>query len=207
MKIAGEAVYVDSAGKKHSIEGIGSLPDNNELQSLNATGEFSFDKISCDEMKVSGSCEGKSLTAKNISADGTIEVDTVNVEERFKLSGSAEIKSLVAKEIIMESRGGLIDSIKCDSLKIFHGEIHEFGASILSKIFGDKSSHHNNARVRIESIDAETVHLENCVVGEVKCKDAFIGANCVIDKLHVSGECKVADDSKVGETIRTNPDA
>ena len=205
MKIAGEAVYVDATGKKHSIEGIGSLPDNNDLQSLNVTGEFSFDEISCDEMKISGSCVGKSLTAKNISAEGTVEVDAVNVEERFKLSGSADIEKITAKEIIMESRGGSIGSIKCDKLKIFHGEIHEFGSSILSRIFGDKSTH-NNPRVRIENIDAETVHLENCAVVEVKCKDAFIGANCVIDKLHVSGECKVAEDSKVGETIRTNPD-
>ena len=186
MKIAGEAVYVDAAGKKHSIEGIGSLPDNNELQSLNAAGDFSFDKISCEDMKISGSCEGKSLNAKNISVEGTIEVAAVNVEERFK-------------------RGGLIGSIKCDSLKIFHGEIHEFGSSILSRIFGGKATH-NNSRVRIENIDAGTVHLENCAVVEVKCKDAFIGANCVIDKLTVSGECKVAGDSKVGETIRTNPD-
>lgn len=201
MKIAGEAVYVDTAGKKHSIEGIGSLP-NNDLQRLNATGEFSFDKMSCEEMKISGSCAGKSLTAKNISAEGTVEVDAVNVEERFKLSGSAEIKDLVAKEVIMESRGGAIDSIKCDDLKIFHGEIHEFGSSIFSKIFGGKSTH-NNSRVHIENIDAETVHLENCAVVEVKCKDAFIGANCVIDKLLVSGECKVADGSTVGETIHT----
>ena len=203
MKIAGEAVYVDAAGKKHSIEGIGSLPDNNELQSLDAVGEFSFDEISCDDMKISGSCEGKSLIAKNISADGTFEVAVVNVEERFKLSGSADIEKITAKEIIMESRGGTIGAIKCGKLKIFHGEIHEVGSSILSKIFGEKVSHNNNSRVHIENIDAETVHLENCAVAEVKCNDAFIGANCVIDKLFVAGECKVVPDSTVGETIRT----
>ena len=202
MKIEGIASYIDKAGKHHSIEGIGSLPDNNELQSLNVSGEFSFDTISCEDMKVSGSCEGKTLTAKNISAEGTIEVAVVNVAENFKLSGSAEIKSLVAKEIIMESRGGSINSIKCDKLKIFHGEIREVGASIFSKIFGGKTSH-NNSRVRIEKIDAETIHLENCAVVEIKCKDAFIGSNCAIDKLLVSGECKVADDSTVGETIHT----
>ena len=203
MKIAGEAVYVDAAGKKHSIEGIGSLPDNNDLQSLNVTGEFSFDEISCDDMKISGSCEGKSLNAKNISAEGTVEVDAVNVEERFKLSGSADIEKITAKEIIMESRGGSIGSIKCDKLKIFHGEIHEFGSSILSRIFDGKSSRHNNSRVRIENIDAETVHLENCAVEVIRCKDIFIGSNCAIEKLFISGECKVVSDSTVGETIRT----
>ena len=119
MKIAGEAVYVDAAGKRHSIEGYGSLPDGDELQTLNASGEFSFGKISCGDVKISGSCEGKSLAAKNISVEGSCEVDAVNVEEKFKLSGSAEIETLCAKKIVIESRGGSIGSINCDVLKIF----------------------------------------------------------------------------------------
>lgn len=203
MKIAGEAVYVDAAGKRHSIEGLGSLPDNDELQSLNAAGEFSFDKLSCGEMKISGSCEGKSLTAQNVSAEGSFEVAAADVAEKFQLSGSAEIDRLRAKKIVMESRGGSIGAIKCDKLKIFHGEIHDVGSSILSRVFGGKVSHQSNSRVRIETIDAETVELENCEVDVIKCRDAFIGKNCAIKKLSVSGECTVADDSTVGETIRT----
>ena len=202
MKILGEAVYVNADGIRHSVEGIGNLPDNNELKSLDAGGEFSFDKISCEEIKISGSCEGKSITAKNISAEGTFEVVSVNVEGKFKLSGSAEIDKIIAKEILMESRGGSIGAIKCDKLKIFHGEIHEVGSSILSKIFGGKVLH-NNSRVQIKSIDAETVHLENCAVEVIRCKDIFIGSNCAIEKLFISGECKVVSDSTVGETIRT----
>ena len=203
MKIAGEAVYVDAAGKRHSIEGLGSLPDNKELQSLNAAGEFSFGEISCDELKVSGSCSGKSIAAKNISAEGSFEVDAVNVEEKFKLSGGVRVDDLCAKEILIESRGGSIGAIKCGKLKIFHNEVHEVGSSIFSRIFNHKVSHHSDSRVRIETIDAETVHLENCDVDVIKCRDAFIGKNCAIEKLSVSGECKVADDSTVGETIRT----
>lgn len=203
MKIAGEAVYVDAAGKRHSIEGLGSLPDNDELRSLDAAGEFSFGGISCDEMKVSGSCSGKSVAAKNISAEGSFEVDAVKVEEKFKLSGSAEIDSLHAKEILIESRGGSIGAIKCGKLKIFHNEIHEVGSSILSRIFNHKVSQHSDSRVRIETIDAETVHLENCEVNVIRCKDVFIGKNCAVEKLFVAGECTVADDSTVGETIRT----
>ena len=200
MKIEGIASYIDKAGKRHSIEGIGSLPDGGELENLNVEGAFSFDKISCDDIKILGECNGKSINGKKISTEGTIDVEYVEVET-FKLSGSADINKLVAKEIIMESRGGTIGDIKCDELKIFHGEIHEFGASIISRIFGGKVSRHNNSRVQIKNIEAETVHLENCAVNVIKCKDAFIGKNCVIDKLLVSGECKVADDSTVGETV------
>lgn len=206
MRIAGEAVYVDAKGKRHSIEGLGSLPDNNELQSLNAAGEFSFDKISCDEVKISGSCEGKSLNAKKISVEGSFEVDVVTVEKIFNLSGSIDVETLTAEEIIMESRGGSADTIKCDRLKIFHGEIHETGSSILSKIFGNKISRQSNSRVRIKNIDAKTVELENCEVDVIKCRDAIIGTNCIIKKLFVAGKCTIADNSTVGETIYTKSD-
>lgn len=202
MKIEGIASYVDKAGKRHSIEGIGSLPDGDELENLNVEGSFSFDKISCDDIKISGECNGKSINGKKISTEGTIDVEYVEVET-FKLSGSADINKIVAKKITMESRGGSIGDIKCDELKIFHGDIHEVGASIISKIFGGKVSHNNNSRVRIKNIEAETIHLENCAVDVITCKDASIGKNCVIDKLLVSGDCKVADDSTVGETVHT----
>lgn len=201
MGIEGIASYVDAMGERHSIEGVGTLP-NTPLQSVSVSGSFSFDELSCDILQVEGECNGKSIVAKKISAEGSFDADSVEVET-FKLSGSVGSEKIVAKEILIESRGGSVGSIRCDKLKIFHGEIHEVGSSIMSKIFGGKISHHNNPRVQIKTIDAETVHLENCAVEVIKCKDAFIGKNCAIEKLFVAGECKVAPDSTVGETIRT----
>lgn len=201
MKIEGEAVYIDAAGKRHSIEGVGNVPDNIALQKLKVSGSFKFDAVSCDEVKISGECNGKSLNAKNISVEGTAYIDTVEADS-FQLSGSAKICNLVAEEIIIESRKGTIDSIKCGKLKIFHDEINEVGSSIMARIFGVKVSNHSDSLVHIKTIDAETVHLENCAVEVIRCKNALIGSNCAIDKLFVAGECKVADDSTVGETIR-----
>lgn len=206
MKIAGKAVYVDAAGKHHSIKGVGNVPNNVALQKLKVSGSFTFDEVSCDDVKISGECDGKSFNAKNISVEGTADIDSVK-SESFKLSGSADINKLIAEEIIIESRKGKIGAIKCGKLKIFHEEINEVGSAILSRLFGGKVSHHSNSRVRIENIDAETVELENCEVDVIKCRDAFIGTNCAIKKLSVSGECKVADDSTVGETIRTESDS
>ncbi|MBR6888355.1 MAG: hypothetical protein IKN16_07920 [Selenomonadaceae bacterium] len=203
MKIEGIASYVDKSGKHHSIEGIGSLPDNVALESLEVAGEFSFDKISCDRVKTSGEIDGKSLSGKNFSGEGTVAVDAVEFET-FKLSGSADIDKLVAEEIIMESRGGSIGKIKCRNVKIFHGEIHNVGSSIMSKIFGGKSE--QSSRVQIKSIEADKIHVENCAVDVIRCKDAFIGKNCVIEKLFVAGECKIDSNSTVGETIRTASD-
>lgn len=201
MKIEGEGFCIDSNGKRHSVAGIGSLPDSDSLQKLSVSGSGSFDNISCDEVKIEGDGRGKSINAKNISVAGSFEVDSVKVEKTFKISGSVKIENFFAEEIVMESRGGSIGSVKCGEIKIFHSDGFDSGG-IFSKIFGGKTSHGNSSRVKIKNIDAEKVELKNCEVGEIKCKDAFIDSNCVIEKLIVTGECEIAADSKVGETVR-----
>lgn len=202
MKIEGEAVYIDAAGKRHTIEGVGNVPKDVALQKLKVSGLFKFDKVSCDDISISGECNGKSLNAKNISVEGTADIDTVDAD-LFQLSGSARIDDIVAEKIIIESRKGTIGVIKCGKLKIFHEETNSLDESILSKIFGGIASHHSDSRVNVKSIDAESIHLENCAVDVIRCKDAFIGSNCAINRLFVAGECKVADASTVGETIHT----
>ena len=201
MKIEGEAKYVDAQGKRYSIEGIGSLPDATALQSLNVSGSLDFGEIFCDKIKIEGECFGKSITAKNISVSGSFEVDAVKVEETFKVEGSVDSDNISAAEIVMETRGGKIGNVNCNKIKIFHGESCDIGGSILSNIFGRKVFQ-NNSRVQIKTIDAEKVDLQNCEVEEIHCQDAVINSNCVIEKLIVKGECKVAADSKIGETIR-----
>lgn len=199
MKIEGEAVYIDAVGKRHKVEGVGNIPGV-FLQKLKVSGTFTFDEVSCDDIKISGECDGKLLNAKNISIEGTSDIDTAQADS-FELRGSAEIDKLVAEKILIDSRKGKIGEIKCRELKIFHREIHS--SSMFSKIFGGGVSHKSNSRVKIKSVEAEEIRLENCAVDAIRCKDAFIGSNCTIEKLFVAGECKVADDSTVGETIHT----
>ena len=201
MRVEGEGFCIDSNGKRHSVAGIGSLPDSDSLQKLSISGAVSFDNISCDEAKIEGDGRGKSINAKNISVSGSFEVDSVKVEKKFKVSGSVQLENLSAEEIVMESRGGSIGSVKCGKIKIYHSDGFN-SEGIFSKIFGGKSSHAISSRVKIKNIDAEKVELKNCEVGEIKCKDAIIDSNCVIEKLIVTGECEIAADSKVGETVR-----
>ena len=218
MKIKGSGSYTDAVGKSRMILGIGELSDAEKFRELKVSGNISFDKISCDEvkisgkceggsieaqdLKISGKCEGKSVSAKNFSASGKMEIDSIKVEQIVELKGKPELGSVEADEIIIESRSGSVDEIKCRKLKIFNRVIETDSAFVL-KIFGEEISGFDKfSRVRIKNIDAEKVELENCEVDIVRCQDAFIGANCAIDKLFVAGECKVADDSTVGETIR-----
>lgn len=202
MKIEGEAIYVDSTGKRHSVEGVGSLPDDILFESLNVSGSCSFANISCDKVKIEGECAGKSIKAKKISASGSVEIDSIKIEGDLEVSGSVESAFISAKEILLESRGSSIGEIKCDTIKIFENK--SINSSILSKIFGHSSLTNINSRVRIKKIDAITVDLQNCSVGEITCRDAFIGENCAIEKLIVADKCDVATSSTVGEIIRAN---
>ena len=184
MKIAGEATYVDKGGHRRTIAGLGSVSDG-ELESLKVSGSCTFDEIDCDEITVEGECVGS----------------TLKVEGKLNVSGSVHSDELDAGEIVMESRGGSIGEIKCGRIKIFeHGGV-EINGGFLSRIFGS-SARSMDSRVRIKSIDADEVNLQNCEVDAIKCKDAIIGSNCVIGTLNVEGRCEVADGSTVKETIR-----
>lgn len=195
MHIEGEAVYTDLNDKRHSMEGEGNS-DITELKSLKVEGELTFESITCDDIVIEGECIGKSAVAKDFSVSGSIEIDSVTVEDTFKVSGSTEIKNLNAKEIIMESRDGSIGEIKCDEIRIYHVDKPD---KFFSKILRP-----NKSKVRIGKIDGGKVELANCDVEEINCRDAYIGLNCVVKKLMFEGECEIDVDSKVEELIDKN---
>ena len=177
--------------------------DSIVAQSLNVSGKLSFEEIFCDRITVAGKCTGDSLTAKNFSADGKIEIDSLKVEQSFELKGKPKINFVDADEIFIATRNGFLGEVKCRKIKISN-EANIFAGEDFAKIFSERFNFDkSNSRICIKTIDAETVDLENCEVDVIKCKDAFIGKNCAIEKLFVAGECKVAVDSKVGETIYT----
>lgn len=208
MKIRGEAVYVNTEGTHHEIKGVGIISDSSALQKMKISGELSFDEIFCDSVIIEGKCEGGSLTAKIFSVEGKAEIDSIKVEQTFKLEGKPKLGKVEADEIVIESCSGSIGEVKCRRMKIFNRS-NAVNMVVFTKAFGKKffskelSDFNDIPRVRVKNIDAEKVELENCEVDVVRCQDAFIGANCVIEKLFVAGECSVAGDSTVGETIRT----
>lgn len=189
MKIKGSGTYTDTDGANQNVFGVGELADDKKLRKLEVSGSLSFEKISCDKISVSGKCKGDSVIAKDFSASGKVEVDSLMIEQNLEISGKPKIDFMTADEVVIVSRAGSVVKIKCRTIKIYDDSPDLFDV--------------HNSRISIKKIDADTVELENCAVDVIRCKDAFIGFNCAIEKLFVAGECKVADDSKVGETIRT----
>lgn len=192
MKILGEGNYVDVKGRRHHVEGIRKFSDDTLLKSLKVSGTVSFEKISCDTIEISGECSGDSLTAKNLFVEGTLKVRSVNVTEKLTVEGSLNVSSVAAMQVFIESQTGSVDEVKCKQIKIFNND--EFVTPQRLYIY-------------IKNIDAEKVELKNCKVEVIRCKNAFIGSNCAIEKLFVAGECKVAPDSTVGETIFSTSDS
>lgn len=234
MRIKGSGVYTDATGKNRRILGIGELSDDKKLLELKVSGNISFDDISCEEINVSGKCdggsinaqnlkisggllfndisceeanisgkcEGKSISAKNFSASGKVKVDSLTIEENLSLSGKPQIDSMTADEVCIASRDGFIGKIVCHKVRILDN-VYTFNEGFFVKNFIENVSFKDKifSRVQIKSIEADIVELENCKVDVIRCQDASIGSNCSIEKLFVAGECKVADDSTVNETI------
>ncbi len=235
MKIRGSGIYTDATGQNRRILGVGELSDDEKLRELKVSGNISFDKIlcndvrisgkckggsitaqdlkisgglsfddiSCEEAYISGKCEGKSVSAENFSVSGKIEIDFLTIGKTLKLSGRPKIDSVTADEIFIGASDGFIGEIKCRNLKIFKGT-GSFGGEIFGENFFENFLfNESHSRIHVKKIDAEKIALESCAADVIKCKDIFIGSNCAIEKLFVSGECKIVADSTVGETIRT----
>lgn len=201
MKIKGTGTYKDVGGKNHSIFGVGELADSEKLQKLEVAGSLSFEKISCDKIHVSGKCNGDFIFAQVLKISGTCEIESVTIEQILEIAGKMQIDSVVADEILILSRSGFLGDVKCRKIKIYDDSA-KFGDEMFKKNFiGYFAPMQSWSRVRLKNIESEIVILENCEVGVIRCRDAFIGSNCAIEKLFVTGKCEIAADSTVSEKI------
>lgn len=203
MKIKGEATYIDENGKIHKIEGKITLPEETTFQKLKIDGKVTFENLSCDKLDVDGKCDGGIISAKNISIDGKIKADTVKVEQLFEVDGKAKISEVESDEFILDSRSSSIGEIKCKKLKIFSRGNDKVAQIFIGKIFDSEFEYsQDDSCVMIGKISAVKVDLANCEVGEIRCNNAVIRSNCTIDKLIVSGEYEIAENSKVIEIVK-----
>ncbi|MBQ7629122.1 MAG: hypothetical protein IJS81_02765 [Selenomonadaceae bacterium] len=165
MKIKGSGIYKDANGKNHRIIGVGELSDEGKLQELTASGNISFDKILCNEVRLSGKCQGGSINAQDLKISGGLSFDNISCEEadisgkcegksfsaeNFSMSGKIEIDSLTIGKTLKLSGRPKIDSATADEIFIgasggFIGEIKcrnlkiiKGTASFAGEIFGEK---------------------------------------------------------------------
>ena len=200
MNIKGIVNYVDENNKKHETAGICTLKDDIKLKSIDVKGMLSFDKIICDKINIEGDCTGNEISGKKIFISGKFNVDNVSMEQNIKIVGVAHSNLLKAEKVIIESRAGTIKQINCDKIKIFDNN-DNIDISIIKNIFNIRHVK-NNARIHINDIDANNVEIQNCEIKSIKCKNAIIGTNCLIEELFVEDSYKIANDSTVNKIVR-----
>ena len=201
MKIMGSGTCKDAAGKSHSVLGVGTLTDDENFRNLKVAGNLSFQKISCGKISVSGKCEGDFVSARTLKISGSCEINSVTIEQTLEIAGRVEIDSVTAEEILIASRSGTLGDIKCRKITIHDDSAKFYGEVFEKNIIGHFAAMQNRSRVRVKNIEAGVVELENCEVDVIRCRDAFIGSNCAIEKLFIAGKCEIAADSTVGEKI------
>lgn len=133
MKIKGSGTYTDASGRSHTILGIGKLSDDENLRDLQVSGKLEFDKISCDEISVSGKCDGGSISANDLETSGELLFDNIFCDEvnisgkcigdsvsakNFSVSGKAKIDSLTLEENLNLSGKPEINSVTADEIVI-----------------------------------------------------------------------------------------
>ena len=227
MRIKGSGEYTDAKGHSRRIIGRSELSDGENLQELKVSGNVSFSRMSCNNISVSGKCEGGNILAQNLKVSGEILFDDISCD-RINISGTCDgkaiktnnalvsgkmkIDSLKVEETLKLSGRVQIDSITADEIFIGsrNGFLNEIKCKRLkifehSKQFGIEMFGNlfdeDNSRVQIKSIEAQSVELENCLVDVIKCQNALIGENCAIKKIYVAGECKVTADSTVDDIV------
>ena len=196
MKILGSASYTSKSGKRLSLEGVGTLPDELDFKSLKVEGTISFDSLTCEHLKVEGECTGETISADEISIAGTSNVKSIKAGRSVEIEGTIKAVSIECNEISICSQSGKIEQLQCKSVRIYNE------SDKTSKSMFGFSKRKNTSRVWIKNIRAERVELQNCEAEFVECKTANVRANCIIEKLIVEGDCEIATDSKVSEVVR-----
>ena len=202
IEVSGSLSFEKISCEKVSVSG---KCEGNSItaKSLEVSGEMSIKNIFGKEVEISGRCKGDSINAKNFSTSGKIEYNSLTIEQTLRISGKPQINFVTADEILIATNNGFLGEVKCRKIRIFD-DLERFAEEFFGKIFiEDFSFNKSHSRVQIKNIRAESVDLENCEVDVIRCKDALIGSNCMIEKLFVTGKCEIAADSKVTEIIRT----
>lgn len=139
---------------------------------------------------ISGSCgiEGEAR-AKEIKISGSIHCGGNLSAERFACSGKTEIPGLLNAETIEISASGRceVGDIGCGSITV-QREWSVFGADRIC--------------LKAESIEGDTISLENTEAEVVRGKNVTIGRRCEIGRVEYSETLEIVDGGKVGEQVR-----
>lgn len=198
--------------KKLTFQGSGTIAGDSAVDVIEGTGSGVFEgTVEADAFSFSGKASvGGDLRARTVQWVGTYEVDRDVVGEEFRVKGGFDVGGrLQAERITIE----LADDAKADSIagtsvavrvatdekdtKISLGQ-----GGVLKAVSITSGGRTREVRLEVGSVEADTVSLEATTAAKVSGRNVTIGSGCEIGTVEYTGSLEVADDARVGETVK-----
>jgi cytoskeletal protein CcmA (bactofilin family) len=185
---------------KLSISGEGKFSSIN-AENISIMGNGKFDgAVKTNYIKIMGEAEIKdNMKAQEIIIMGSLEGKSVE-SETFVSNGSFELESLNANDIKVKLRG------PCKGLEI-GGETINVKYPRVGKIFLDVVDillfrKTKRAELNAETIEADSIYLENTVAKSVKGNNIIIGPGCKIKSIEYKETLYIDNSSMVEKSLQ-----
>lgn len=197
---------VDGNVKGRSVKVVGSLSVSGSLET--------------EEIKIIGNLDtGGDIKAEDLILRGGIEIKGKVQSDHLKLTGYTTIKNGCEAETFQSegplSIGGLLSADEIDIKLHGRSKVAEIGGEQISircahySMFGEllKSlfvpTDSNRATLVVESIEGDSIRLQNTKAKIVRGNDVVIGDGCEISLIEYSGQCRIFGKSTVKEKRKT----
>lgn len=185
-KVLGDILCLGDVG----ISGSFQCEGNVQAKEISASGSCEVGgSLSGDSLRISGSTKigggihmGQVKCSGSVMVEGDVEGDTV------KLCGKTEIKGLLNAETVEISASGLSEIGDIGGTNIF---VKEDGSRHVFVFFGPSCS--RSMGLRVNTIEGDTVELENTTAKVVRGKRVIIGHGCRIERVEYSEHFEAAE--------------
>lgn len=233
MNINGVGTITDGEYNHVSIAGMGKLKGNLKANIIDISGTCSGDgNLNSEELKVNGhmkydgiiNIEGSLVVNGNMKVTNDLSVNDIKVSGNLKIEGQCIFnKANIAGALSIDKNcegnnftcngalniDGLLTADNIDIYLYKTAKVKEIGGENIRVRTDEKmiklpivGKFFNNELI-CDSIDGDSIYLENTIAKKVSGNNIIIGKGCIIDEIDYKGTVEVDVDSKVTKKTYT----
>lgn len=185
-KVSGDILCLGDVG----ISGSFQCEGNVQAKEISASGSCGIGgSLTGDSLRISGSTKiGGSIHMGQVKCSGSIAVEGDVEGDTVRLCGKAEIKGLLNAETVEISANGMSEIGDIGGTNIF---VKEDGSHHVFVFIGSASK--RGMGLRVNTIEGDTVELENTTAKVVRGKRIVIGRGCQIERVEYSEHFEAAE--------------
>lgn len=193
-KVSGDIQCLGDMGVSGSFQCGGNV----QAKEITASGSYAVEgSLSGESLRISGAAKiGGSIRVGQIKCSGSVSVGGDVEADTVRLCGKTEIDGLLNAETVEISADGLSEIGDIGGTNIF---VKRENASRRMFIFIG-SMRARGLGLRVNSVEGDTVELENTTAKVVRGKRVIIGEGCRIDRVEYSEHLEAAEGT-VGQSV------